>query len=60
LTAWLSVLIPLLLMFFALAMERVEFRLDESAVRSGLTGELQALTSPTAVEDVIDAHDLIS
>ena len=41
-TAWLSVLIPLLLMFFALAMERVEFRLDESAVRSGLTGELQA------------------
>ena len=32
-TAWLSVLVPLLLMFFALGMERVESRLRESTVR---------------------------
>jgi hypothetical protein len=32
-TAWLSVLVPLLLMFFALGMERVEARMRESAVR---------------------------
>jgi hypothetical protein len=32
-TAWLSVLVPLLVMFFALGMERVEARLREAAVR---------------------------
>jgi hypothetical protein len=32
-TAWLSVLVPLLVMFFALGMERVESRLRESTVR---------------------------
>lgn len=33
-TAWLSVLVPLLVMFFALGMERVESRLRESTVRA--------------------------
>ncbi len=32
-TAWLSVLVPLLIMFFALGMERVERRLRETTVR---------------------------
>jgi hypothetical protein len=32
-SAWLSVLVPLLVMFFALGMERVESRLRESTVR---------------------------
>ncbi len=32
-TAWLSVLVPLLVMFFALGMERVESRLRASTVR---------------------------
>jgi hypothetical protein len=32
-TAWLSILVPLLVMFFALGMERVETRLRDSAVR---------------------------
>lgn len=32
-TAWLSVLVPLLVMFFALGMERVEARLRESTLR---------------------------
>ncbi|MBA2323573.1 MAG: hypothetical protein H0V92_06015 [Pseudonocardiales bacterium] len=32
-TAWLSILVPLLVMFFALGMERVEARLRESSVR---------------------------
>lgn len=32
-TAWLSILVPLLVMFFALGMERVEARLRVSAVR---------------------------
>ena len=32
-TAWLSVLVPLLVMFFALGMERVESKLRESAMR---------------------------
>jgi len=32
-TAWLSVLVPPLVMFFALGMERVEARLREAAVR---------------------------
>jgi len=32
-TAWLSILVPLLVMFFALGMERVEARLRASSVR---------------------------
>ena len=32
-TAWLSILVPLLVMFFALGMERVETRMRDSAVR---------------------------
>ena len=32
-TAWLSILVPLLVMFFALGMERVETRMRTSAVR---------------------------
>ncbi|HTK66870.1 MAG TPA: hypothetical protein VL595_31140 [Pseudonocardia sp.] len=32
-TAWLSILVPLLVMFFALGMERVEARMRESTVR---------------------------
>lgn len=32
-SAWLSVLVPLLLMLFALGMERLEARMRESAVR---------------------------
>jgi hypothetical protein len=32
-TAWLSILVPLLVMFFALGMERVETRLRDSTVR---------------------------
>jgi hypothetical protein len=32
-TAWLSVLVPLLVMFFALGMERVESKLREATVR---------------------------
>jgi hypothetical protein len=39
-TAWLSVLVPLLVMFFALGMERVESRLRESAVRQDELEEL--------------------
>ena len=32
-TAWLSILVPLLVMFFALGMERVEARMRASTVR---------------------------
>jgi hypothetical protein len=32
-TAWLSILVPLLVMFFALGMERVETRMRASSVR---------------------------
>lgn len=32
-TAWLSILVPLLVMFFALGMERVEARMRASSVR---------------------------
>lgn len=39
-TAWLSVLVPLLVMFFALGMERVESRLRESTVRQDELDEL--------------------
>ena len=39
-TAWLSVLVPLLVMFFALGMERVESRLREATVRQEELDEL--------------------
>jgi hypothetical protein len=39
-TAWLSVLVPLLVMFFALAMERVESNLREASVRPEEVEEL--------------------
>ena len=39
-TAWLSVLVPLLVMFFALGMERVESRLREATVRQDELDEL--------------------
>ena len=39
-TAWLSVLVPLLVMFFALGMERVESKLRESTVRPEELDEL--------------------
>ena len=39
-TAWLSVLVPLLVMFFALGMERVESRLRETTVRQDELEEL--------------------
>jgi hypothetical protein len=39
-TAWLSVLVPLLVMFFALGMERVESKLRESTVRREELDEL--------------------
>jgi hypothetical protein len=39
-TAWLSVLVPLLVMFFALAMERVESKLREATVRPEEVEEL--------------------
>lgn len=39
-TAWLSVLVPLLVMFFALGMERVESRLRESTVRQDELDEM--------------------
>jgi hypothetical protein len=39
-TAWLSVLVPLLVMFFALGMERVESRLRESTLRQDELDEM--------------------
>jgi hypothetical protein len=39
-SAWLSVLVPLLVMFFALGMERVESKLRESTVRPEELDEL--------------------
>jgi hypothetical protein len=39
-TAWLSVLVPLLVMFFALGMERVESKLRDSQVRPEELDEL--------------------
>lgn len=47
-TAWLSVLVPLLVMFFALGMERVESRLREASVRQEDLDEL--LEQPRADE----------
>ena len=46
-TAWLSVLVPLLVMFFALGMERVESRLRESTVRPEELEELLERPVPT-------------
>ena len=48
-TAWLSVLVPLLVMFFALGMERVESRLPESAVRQDELEELLEQPRPDEV-----------
>ena len=48
-TAWLSVLVPLLVMFFALGMERVESRLRESPVRPEELEELLERPRPDEV-----------
>lgn len=48
-TAWLSVLVPLLVMFFALGMERVESRLRESTVRPEELEELLERPRPDEV-----------
>jgi len=48
-TAWLSVLVPLLVMFFALGMERVESKLRESTVRPEELDELLERPRPDEV-----------
>jgi hypothetical protein len=48
-TAWLSVLVPLLVMFFALGMERVESKLRESTVRTEELDELLDKPRPDEV-----------
>ncbi len=48
-TAWLSVLVPLLVMFFALGMERVESRLRESTVRTDELDEMLDQPRPDEV-----------
>lgn len=48
-TAWLSVLVPLLVMFFALGMERVESKLRESTVRTDELDELLDKPRPDEV-----------
>jgi hypothetical protein len=48
-TAWLSVLVPLLVMFFALGMERVESKLRESTVRPEELEELLERPRPDEV-----------
>jgi len=48
-TAWLSVLVPLLVMFFALGMERVESKLRESTVRPEELDELLDRPRPDEV-----------
>ena len=48
-TAWLSVLVPLLVMFFALGMERVESRLRETSVRQDELDELLEQPRPDEV-----------
>lgn len=48
-TAWLSVLVPLLVMFFALGMERVESRLRESTVRQDELDEMLEQPRPEEV-----------
>jgi hypothetical protein len=48
-SAWLSVLVPLLVMFFALGMERVESRLRETTVRPEEVEELLERPRPDEV-----------
>jgi hypothetical protein len=48
-TAWMSVLVPLLVMFFALGMERVESRLRESTLRQDELEELLERPRPDEV-----------
>ncbi|OLL98277.1 hypothetical protein Ae406Ps2_4012 [Pseudonocardia sp. Ae406_Ps2] len=48
-TAWLSVLVPLLVMFFALGMERVESRMRESTVRQDELDEMLEQPRPDEV-----------
>ena len=48
-TAWLAVLVPLLVMFFALGMERVESRMRESTVRQDELDELLERPRPDEV-----------
>jgi hypothetical protein len=48
-TAWLAVLVPLLVMFFALGMERVESRLRESTLRQDELDELLEQPRPDEV-----------
>ena len=48
-TAWLSVLVPLLVMFFALGMERVESKLRESTLRPEELDELLERPRPDEV-----------
>ena len=52
-TAWLSVLVPLLVMFFALGMERVESRLRESTVRPEELEELLERPRPDEVRALV-------
>lgn len=47
--AWLSVLVPLLVMFFALGMERLESKLRESTVRTEELDELLDKPRPDEV-----------
>jgi hypothetical protein len=48
-SAWLSVLVPLLVMFFALGMERVESRLREATMRPEELDELLERPRPDEV-----------
>lgn len=48
-TAWLSILVPLLVMFFALGMERVESRLRESTLRQDELDEMLERPRPDEV-----------
>ncbi len=48
-TAWLSVLVPLLVMFFALGMERVESKLRETTMRPEELEELLERPRPDEV-----------
>lgn len=48
-TAWVSVLVPLLVMFFALGMERVESRMRESTLRPEELEELLEKPRPDEV-----------
>jgi hypothetical protein len=48
-TAWLSVLVPLLVMFFALGMERVESKLREATVRPEELDELLERPRPDEI-----------